>query len=71
MIDTAIAVRGVVLLHNGERFEIVRAGFANDIPYGEVNPRNETVEEAIVSHIRMNMPFPFSVEEIQKTLTNR
>lgn len=69
MIDTSIAVRGVVLSCSGERYEIVRAGFANDIPYAEVNPRNEMVEKAIISHIRTNMPFPFSVEEIQKTLT--
>lgn len=69
MMDTSIAVSGVAVVFNGQRFEMVKAGFTNDIPYAEVKPRNETVERVIVAHIKRNMPFPFSVQEIQDTLT--
>lgn len=69
MIDTSIAVSGVVVVFSGQRFEMVKAGFSNDIPYAEVKPRNETVERVIFARIKRNMPFPFAVQEIQDKLT--
>jgi len=68
MMDTSIAIRGVTLEFKGQCFEMVKAGFANDIPYAEVKPRNEAVEKTIVGHIKKNMPFPFSLDAIQNTL---
>jgi|GEM_PF-2544055 len=68
MLDTSIAVNGVTLLYNGQRYEMVKAGFANDIPYAEVTPRNDTVEKVIITHIQNCMPFSFSIPEIQSTL---
>jgi len=69
MMDTSIVVQGVTLTFNGQSFQMIRAGFKDDQPYAEVKPRNAVVESAIVAHIKRSMPFPFSIQEIQDTLT--
>lgn len=71
MVDTSIIVRGVTLTFKGQSFEMVSAGFKDDIAYAEVKPRNAVVEEAVIAHIKSSMPFPFSIQDIQNTLTKK
>jgi len=50
-----------------DRFLIIRAGFNDGTLYAEVKPSNSVAGSTIIDHIKIRMPFPFS---IQKMVTN-
>jgi hypothetical protein len=68
MLDSRFAVSGTHLSYAGKTFTITSAGIKDDQPFATVDPHDETVVQTIVKHIRNRMPFPFSLEDVQREL---
>ncbi len=67
MMDSAIAISGMRINFEGNIFEVLSAGVADDIPYATIKPENRVVATAVAKA----MPFPPSLQEIEAELTQK